>query len=515
MLEPKSVRLSAVGILAASISLFSAVSADAQAGKYIAQEKELKTLGGGVRGTTKDGRVILEGDFDLAASHQRPGIAWLACAAPDGHVLWSARAPSEPEAASLFPLTTDGDSIWAGGLRMDGIFRFARFNARSLKKEASIQLTFAPPAHSSPCLQLHSDTEENFDLQVSLVQSSGNSIRAALLSREMRLVFDKTYTFTFVKNDKRFAEPGNGYLIRLPDKSGYYLCLRNSISVQGRQAVVIVRLDNDGAIKWANSYPVANSDFEVEPHMGNDGAILLDLSNLPNVKDGPLVKIAPDGSVSWAQTYPRLQGVSVANANFAWTPDRFTEPYLYATGGQLVSTKLFTYLLGLSYSTGEIEKQIKFNSPGAGLYVEKTRDSIYVSLLDMNYAKRGGSQGFLARFDFDLNFRAGCAVRNTEFHWPELCTLPSGKLLVSYSYHEQKTLVAEAVDENVEGTNACGILQKANLSVIKINFQARPIRITTAPLTGITLTDTNGKIEEADFKLFPFALEEQACGGKP
>ncbi|MEN3368568.1 MAG: hypothetical protein V7609_711 [Verrucomicrobiota bacterium] len=447
--------------------------------KYTTQAKEVQSLMGAPYRALSDGRIILGGTVGIAGSHQVAGIDWLACVNRDGRVLWSVRADEQPDAASLFPLTSDGDSIWSGGLRKDGIFRFARFNAVSLKKEASIQLTFPSPSHSAPCLQLHSFAEKRADLQVSLVQGSGNSIRVALLSSEMRVIFDKSYTFTFLKGDKSLGEPGNGYLIRLPEKTGYYLCLRHSIPVGGRHGVGILRLTNDGAIKWANGYPVSNSEFETETHIGADGAILLNLSNIAGVKNGPLVKVAPDGIISWAQSYPGLEGVSVANSNFAWTPHRFVEPYLYAWAGQLVSVKLFTQLLGLNYSTGEIEKQVKFTTPGGGFYMEKSSDSIYVALLDMNFHS---SKGFLVRLGHDLNIRSACAVRNVEFHWPAICALSPGKLLASYSYPTQKTLVIQEVDDNLENENICGILQKADLAVTKSNFQARPIPMTVLPL---------------------------------
>lgn len=517
-LNPKLVPLSVIGVAVSLLVLADVASAQTNepnlAHIYLTQAKEINGLSGAAYGALADGRIILGGGLDIAARHQLPGVNWLACLKPDGDVLWAVRAEEEPDAASLFPLRTDGASVWSGGLRKDGSFRFARFNALTLQKEASIQLTFASAQHSSPCLQLHSPITGDFDLQVSLVQGSGSSIRVALVSREMRLIFDKTYTFSFLKGDSHLAEAGNGYLIRLPDKTGYYLCLRHSISAGGRQGVAIMRLQNDGAVKWANSYPISPAEFEVEPHIGSDGAILLGLSNVDGVKDSPLIKIATDGTVSWAQSYPGLEGVSVANAHFAWTPHRFSEPYLYATSGQLKSAKLFTYLLGLNYSTGQIEKQVKLNSPGTGLYVERSSDSLYVSLLDMKYGNRGGSQGSLVRLGLDLNFRSVCALRDVEFHWPELCALSAGRLLVSYGYHAKNILAIQTVDENLESANGCEMLQKAKISLTKTNFQARPITINAAPLEGIALADVNSAVKEADLKLLPFALEEVPCTSK-
>lgn len=517
-LHRKLVLRSVLGISAVSNLFFVAELASGQttepflARKYITQAKEVQSILGSAYRSLADGRILLGGDVGIAGSHQLAGIDWLACLNQGGGVLWSVRADEEPDAVSLFPLTSDGDSIWNGGLRKDGIFRFARFNAVSLKKEASIQMTFPSPSHSAPFLQLHSFTEGRADLQVSLMQGSGNSIRVALLSSEMRVIFDKSYSFTFLKGDKDLGGPGNGYLVRLPDKTGYYLCLRHSIRVGGRQGVGILRLTNDGAIKWANGYPVSNSEFETETHIGADGAILLNLSNIAGVKNSPLVKVAPDGTISWAQSYPGLDGVSVANASSPWVPHRFIEPYLYAWAGQLVSVKLYTQLLGLNYSTGQIEKQVRFTTPGGGFYMEESSDSIYVSLLDGNFHS---SKGFLVRLGHDLNIRSACAVRNVEFHWPAICALSPGKLLASYSYPTQKTVVIQAVDDNLEGGNSCGILQKADLAVSKSNFQARSIPMTAVPLPDITVGDVNSATkEEADLKLLPLPLEEVPCENK-
>jgi hypothetical protein len=180
----------------------------------------------------------------------------------------------------------------------------------------------------------------------------------------------------------------------------------------------------------------------------------------------------------------------------------------------VTSSKLFDYLLGLNYSNGQIEKQVKFNSPGGALYVEKSTDSVYVSLWDGTYGNRGGSHGSLIRLGFDLNFRAACALRNVEFHWPELCALSAGRLLVSYGYHAKNALLIQTVDENLESANGCEMLQKAEISLTKTNFQARPIAINAVPLDGIAVADVKSPAKEADLKLLPFALEEVPCKGK-
>jgi hypothetical protein len=225
-----------------------------------------------------------------------------------------------------------------------------------------------------------------------------------------------------------------------------------------------------------------------------------------------MLKIAPDGTVAWARSFLNLENVSIANANFAWTPYRFTEPYLYAMASQGAAGKLFSILFALDYANGEVKRQVKFTSPGVALYTDKANDSLYLSLLDINDASRASSQGFLLRLDFDLNVRAARSIRNAEVHWPQLHVQPSGRAVCSYSYRQGKMLVAEGLDANLEGANACEILPKAELSVTKADFQSRSVQVTPTPLLGVTVADTKGKVSEADITLVPFDLRSELCG---
>jgi hypothetical protein len=124
-------------------------------------------------------------------------------------------------------------------------------------------------------------------------------------------------------------------------------------------------------------------------------------------------------------------------------------------------------------------------------------------------------QAALLRFDFDLNLRAARSIRNAEPHWPIVQALPSGKLLFSYSYNARKTLVAETVNDNFESTNSCDVLQKADFSVTKSNFEARPISVVTTPLPPITVSDANSKTSEADLAPVPLDLKAVPCKAQP
>jgi len=519
MFNAKRARLWQVGTTAVVVLLFSVTSAISQtepalAHKYIAQGKEIKSLHGNAeRQPFTRGRIVLGGDVILSTSKLDQDVAWIACASPDGHILWSARAEEEPEAASLFPLTTDGEFIWTAGLRKDGVFRFGKFDAHTLAKIGVVKLDFAPTKTGSPCLQLHSDDPQNFDLQVSLVQPSGDSIRVALFTRDLHLRFDKLYKFDFVKNAKQEDTLAGPYLVRIPDGTGYYLCLRRQVpgNVNGSGGACIIKIDNDGEVVWANTYALGSPEMEFEPHETIDGSILL---HIPKTGGSVVARVNVDGTVRWAIHVPRI-AVNFPDFGFGWEPYRFIRPYLFASGDQLISMKLVSSVLAINYETGKIEKQVKLASPGGAFYTEKTKDSICVTLLNTSYGGRASSQAALLCFDFDLNLRAARSIRDAEPHWPILRALPSGRLLSSYSYHDRKTLVVETVNENFESPNSCSVLQKANLSVTKSNFEAKPINVVATPMTPIKISNSNGKTSEAEMRLVPFELVSAACDAAP
>jgi hypothetical protein len=477
------------------------------ANRYIAKEAGVKRLYGyATRSVTRDGLVMLDGDVDLPTSKQYEGVAWKACLDPSGQVLWSVRAREQPDHASLFPITSDGDSIWHGGMLKRGIFQLAKFDAKTLRKTASVQIPVEPTKDNAPFIQLHSDRDSDFDLQVSLVQPVSSSVHVAVFSRDLKLLFDKIYAYP----------PGNSralalaYLAQWPDRSGYYLCLRHPLRLDGKTGVGIVSLDNRGAVKWANLYAAGSSDQEIEPHQTNDGCILLDVAQRSRLGGSLLVKIGRDGNVNWAIT---TEGITLGLADFAfpWVPYRFTEPYLFVNGMRFASGKLSCSVFAINYQTGDIAKQVACNFPGAIGFTEKTGDSLYVTLLDQAMLARSKSQTGLLRFDFDLNLHAARSIRNAEPHWPNFHTSLPGRFIFSYSYNDQGTVVAETTDENFESASSCGVLQKANYSVAKSNFSARPANVAKIPLPPVTVSEANSKTSEADLQLEPFDLAVSAC----
>ena len=503
-------------ITIATILLFSVNSANSEtdqstlAHKFVATGKEVKGLHGNVQQVLRDGRILLGGNVVLPATPKfLEGPFWLACANRDGHVLWSARAQEEPHAASLFPLSSDGEFIWIAGLRQDGVFRFGKFDARTLAKVSAVQLSFAPTKNASPCLQFHSDDPQSFDLQVSLVQPSNDSVRVALFTRDLQLRFDKLYKFDFVKNVKQAETLAMPYLIRLPDKSGYYLCLRRQVPVvNGGGGVCIIKIDNQGEVVWANTYALGSPEVELEPHETTDGSILV---HVAETGGSVLVRVNVDGTVRWAISVPGI-AVNFPDFNFGWQPYRFIRPHLFASGMQIVSNKVYSTVFAIDYDTGKIDKEVKCepNASGGIGFTEFSGDSIYVTLLDQMMG-RGGSRAALFAFDANLKLRAARTIRNAEPHWPILHALGDGKLLSSYSYAKQKAVVLETVDANLDSRNACGVLQNAAFIFTQTYHGSLAISITPARLSGITVSDAHDVPGETDFALVPFLLESANC----
>jgi hypothetical protein len=481
--------------------------------KFIAKGSDIKSLSGSGSEQTRDGRTIFGGDVSLATNKPYEGVRWLACANSDGQVLWSARAEEQPDSASLFPLSTDGDSIWHVGVLKNGLFRAAKFEAKTLRKQASVQMAFAPITTPAAYIGFHSGTEPDFDLQVSMIQPVGNSIRVTLFSRDLRLIMDKLYTVPLALADDASKTFAAAYVTRLPDRSGYYLFLRRPVRPADgvKPGIGIVRLENDGTVKWANSYAFGHDEFDVAPHVGGDGAILAAPTDMASNQNSIFIKIAPDGVPTWATD---TKGLSVGMSDFSGANRgyEFTQPHLFLYGGQTGSGGLVSSVLAVNYQTGKIEKQVKLKSSGAAGFVAKTGDSLYLSLLD-SFGPSGASTALL-RLDFDLNLRAARRIRDSEPHFPLLDALPGGNLHFSYCYNDRKTCVVETVDENFASSSSCDVLQKADFSVVRTSFEARPIKLVTTVMPPIKVADANGKTNDANLALVPVELTTVACMSK-
>jgi hypothetical protein len=497
-------------VLATSASSF-AEDKPSLAHRFVAIGKEVKSLSGLGSEETKDGRIILGGDVKLPNTHLYEGVRWLACADSLGKVVWSARAEEQAEGASPFLLRTDGDSIWQVGVLRNGLFRAAKFEAKSLRKEASVRVDFDPITTPAAYVGFQIGRGSAPDVQISMVQPVHDAIRLALFSSDLRVIFDKLYTMPVGSAADAAKTLASAYAIRLPDGSGYYLFLRHPLrpTAEAKPGICIICLGNDGAVKWANSYAIGYDKFEVAPHIGPDGAILMTPWGIASNGHSILIKIAPDGNLAWATN---TQGLCVNLADFsgATRSYSYTQPYLYLGGHENGSSKLSSVLLAVNYENGKIEKQTKFTVSGAAAYTEKTADSVYVTFMGQPGSRQANSA--LLVFDPELNFRAARTVRSAELGSPLLDALSSGQLLFSYSFSARKTILAETIDKGLESAKSCDVLQKASFSFSKSSYEAKPINVVATPLPPIKITDANGKISEADLALVPLDLKSEPCG---
>ena len=419
-------RLLAIVSLLFPLSCFAQLKNDF-ARRYTVTEKEVQNLGAPqANQILGDGRLLFAGGAILPTTDRWEGTAWRACSSADGKVLWSARAEWQPDAASLFPLATDGDAIWETGVLKNGNYQVAKFEAPGFRRTGSLRLKFQPIDQSAPYIALYGDGRDS-DVQSSMVQMSGDTIHVAVVSRDVRVLFDKLY---HVPNGSRAVgnwKPGDAGLQRLPDHSGYYLYLRRPFrsAKDDPPGMALFRLKNDGTVQWANSYAPGFPDFEFGPRVAQDGSILIQLAE--NILRGTrswFTRIGPDGAVRWAKV---IEGerLTVAMTDFkGGGPYSFIRPYFFANGIQIVGSKAYSFILGLNYETGEIEKQIKISRPGAVGFVSLGDDSLYASSLDsLGYPR---SDVTLYGFDFDLNLRAARSVRNGEPHWAWVHSLGVG-----------------------------------------------------------------------------------------
>jgi hypothetical protein len=520
ILKRNHTRRRLIGAMTAVVSILSASWAISQIDKvdpsfkYVAEGRDVKSFdGNALKNISVAGRLLLGGSFSTNDKRAQ----WTACASPDGRLLWSVQMPEEVGAGSAF-LTTDGESIWTGMMKNNGTLRFGKFEGKTSRKEKAVQLVLEPVLTGAN-FQLHSETGSDFDLQISSVQCLHNSVGVALFSRDFSPIFNNVYSVP--NGDITCAgDAASTYLVRIPDRTGYYLFFKRPPLAGDKSGtgIAILRLDNNGAIKWANTYSFGSPDLDVGPRVTSDGSILIHLvDGFPHSVRSIFLKIGTDGAVNWAETIEELT-VAITDFYFNWYPYRFTTPYLLANGVQIDSRgRAFTVLFAIDYQTGKIVKQIKFGGDSAGVcgFIEKTGESFYVSFLNATILSSGPvSQVAILRFDFDLNLRGARGIRNGEAHFPFFQILPSGKGLISYAYNEKRTLLAEMVDANLEGADPCEFLEKKRFSFTKASFQTRPLTVQRAALTALVVPAGNIKSSEVDMELPRFELTAAPCDAK-
>lgn len=485
--------------------------------KYIANGSDIKTLKGGLTQPLPDGRMILGGFLDLVGS--RNSVQWSACAAADGTVLWAARAEGRPDRISDAPCASDGDSIWHAGLFKSGALRLARFDAKTLRKQASVEMPFEPDRGFSESVLFHRPEENgDFDLEISVLQPLRDSLRLALFSRDFHILFDKVYHVPVHPFEALAQTFQDAFVTRLADRSGYYVFPRHPIrpNAQASPGVGVIRLGNDGTVKWANSYAFGYSDFSLEPRVTDDGSVLVAHipPGLPS-KGCLMIKIGPDGQLKWATGVEGIGG-GFGHNTAGWVPYRFSKPYLLASVFAPNERNYYSVLLGLNYETGKLEKQVKISTPGIVQFVGQAANSFYAAFFTMPLnLLHPVYHAAVLKFGYDMKLLAARRIREAGPDSPDFRFVPPGRGFISYNYESKRSLVVESTNANLESPDPCRWLDKDSFTAPVSKLRQRPLQVTTTALDRIRVSDANSKTGEADLSLVPLDLKAVPCDKKP
>jgi hypothetical protein len=484
--------------------------------KYIANGNDIKTLKGGLVRVLPDGRMVLGGFLDVAGS--RNSVQWIASTAANGTVLWAARAEGRPDRFSDAPCESDGDSIWHAGLFKNGALRLARYDAKTLRKQASLEMPFEPGAGFDGSVLFHRPENADFDLEISILQPVRDSLRIALFARDFRNLFDKVYQIPIHPPEALPQAFQDAFVTRLVDRSGYYVFPRHPIrpNAQASPGVGVIRVGNDGTIKWANSYAFGYSHFSVEPRTTDDGSILVTHipPGLPS-KGCLMIKIRPDGALSWATTVEGIGG-GFGHNTAGWVPYRFTKPYLLARVFPPNESNYYSVLLGLNYETGKLEKQVKIGTPGLTEFVGQTADCFYAAFFTMPLnLLHPVYHAAVLKFDYDMKLLAARRVREGGPNSPVFHLVSPGTGFISYNYDSKRSLIVESTNPNLESPDPCRWLDKDSFTIPISKLRQRPLEVTTTALEPVTVSDANSKTGEADLSLVPLDLKAVPCDKKP
>jgi len=480
--------------------------------KYIANGSDIKTLKGGLTQVLPDGRMLLGGFLDLAGS--RKSVQWIASAAADGRVLWAARAEGRPDRISDSPCASDGDSIWHAGLFNSGAVRLARFEGKTLRRQASLEMAFEPSAGFDESVLFHRPDNGDFDLEISVLQPVRDSFHLAVLSRDLRILFDKVYQIPIHPSEAVPEAFQDAFVTRLVDRSGYYVFPRHPIrpNAQARPGVGVIRLGNDGTVKWANSYAFGSSDFDLEPRTTDDGSVLVHdaLPGLPS-KGCLMIKIGPDGALNWATAVEGMGG-GFGHNTAGWVPYRFTKPYLLARVFSPNERNYSSVFLGLNYETGKLEKQVKIGTPGLTEFVGQTADYFYAAFLTMPLnLLHPVYHAAVLKFDYDMKLLAARRIHEAGPNSPVFRFVPPDSGFISYHHDSKRSLIVESTNANLESPDPCRWLDKDSFTVAISKLRQRPLQVTTTALDRIRVTDANSKTSEADLSLVPLDLKSVPC----
>ena len=491
--------------------------------KLVARGKDKFVFGEAESSRFENGIEILEGR-DIT------GTFWTVAMGTDGKLLCAAKIQNEPTAASYwYGLVLEGEHLWLAGLPNGGrVSQIGKFNARTLQREASVQIDL--PGRSD----FHWQSEADFEISVNA--ATDDSIRFVVFSGDLRPIFDRIYSIPNRLGGPASEPFGDTRAFRLPDRSGYYLVVQPKVSKGTRgPRIGIIRLDNAGTVKWANAYAIGYTDSDPETCVAADGAILLTVDSPQQaVRSTTLTRINPEGAVKWSTTIEGLR-VGFDEGRRFFQPKAaypFTESSLFAVGTRHEDSdegwwkaKDYSVLFRLNYETGRIEKQLAFgaNTPGWCSLLDRDDHTFYVSLLNEQRLNKPTGHGHtpnlvnyhaaVLRFDYDFNLLAARKFRKPYGLAPVLHLIAPDTAIVSFVAEQEITFV-ESTNANLESSNACHFLDKDSVTFVDSHFRQHPANVASSPLTSITVSDANSKMSQADLSLVPLDLKMIPCKEK-
>jgi len=469
---------------------------------------------------------VLEGHFNEQGDPSHNAIRWLAHVDAPGHIHWAVRVGNET-AGFLADLTCRQNVIYSAVGTGPNRGSVGKFDAESLSPIKTIQFSVAPLLNEA-FFEFH--REPSMPVAVSIIQDGGDSVALTIISQELEITLNKTYSLpAFATRSRDSSGRSTRYRVfRAQDGSGYYLVITDvARAASGPTSEVtrmgIIRTGLDGALKWSRLYSFSASGFgPLTAKVATDSAILAAAAYGAKSGKSFLVKIAPDGREAWAKIFD-TPNTTFNDFHCDATPYRFIEPNLKAVGTSVSRGLPQAILLALDYATGGILYQTRFPGSfnGGAVLSDQKANSLYVSTLGIQFAK-GGFKGVasISRFDHQLELISAKEIIGAEASFPLLTCGPKGVNLLSYEFSKPFRGVGSAINDNLEPVDvSCPWTRGLSLTMERCSYSSTDVPCREEPLD-VEPGNGTATIEPSSFNLLRLALSLEkgtapAIGARP
>jgi hypothetical protein len=186
--------------------------------------------------------ALLEGHLNEQGDVMRNASRWIAHVDAPGHINWAIRFGDKKAAGFMGDLTCRHDEIYAAIGTASNRGLIGKFVADSLKPVNAIAYTVTPALNEA---FFEFEREPSLPFAVSLLQDRGNSVAFSIISQEMKMTLNKTYTlpaFATATRDKSSRQT-RCRAFRAQDGSGYYLVITDVASTAGDQYNEVTRME--------------------------------------------------------------------------------------------------------------------------------------------------------------------------------------------------------------------------------------------------------------------------------